>query len=167
MDPALAWMLTVFLLLVGLAGVVIPLLPGTTIILGAAILNKLLLPDALPWMVVGCVAALWLLSVFADFGGVMLGARLFGGGKWGMAGAGGGAFVGMFISLPAILLGAFLGAAAAEKLVAKKSNRASLLAGIGAGVGFLCSTAARLACALAMIAVFLVAAFRAGAAAQG
>ena len=74
-----------------------------------------------------------------------------------VVGAGGGAFVGMFFSLPALLLGSILGAIAAEKIGAKRSDRAALRAGAGAAVGFMLAAAARLACAAAMIALFLLA----------
>lgn len=157
MDIYAIWVLTITLTLIGLAGVVVPLLPGTTLILIAMVVHKLLLPGDLSWTVVACLGALWLASVIIDFAGVILGTRLFGGSKWGMAGAGGGALIGMFFSLPALLLGTFLGAAAAEKFVAKKTGRESLLAGVGAAAGFILSTVGRLICAFAMIALFALA----------
>ena len=157
METYLIWALTFLLTLIGLAGVVIPLLPGTTLILVAMIVHKLLLPGDVSWMVIGWIAGFWLLSVIVDFGGVLLGTRLFGGGKWGMVGAGGGALIGMFFSFPMLLLGTVLGAVAAEKLIAEKSNRASHHPGAGAAVGFLISTVGRLFCAFAMIALFLLA----------
>jgi uncharacterized protein len=156
-----AWSLTTVLMLVGVAGVIVPLLPGNVLILVAAVLHKWLLPDSVSWAVIGWVAALCAVSIVADFGGTILGARLFGGGKWGMAGAGTGAFIGMFFSLPALILGTVFGAVAAEKFIAKKSGRTSLLAGVGAATGFVLSTAVRFGCALAMIGVFLYAALRA------
>lgn len=149
------------LMLTGLVGVLIPLVPGTALILAGALVYKLMLPAQLSWMALGVVALFWLLSVVADFGGVMLGTRWFGGSKWGMAGASGGAFVGMFFSLPALLLGSIFGAMAAEKLLAKKDTSGTLKAGVGAATGFIVSTVARLACAVVMIAVFAVAALRA------
>lgn len=152
------WILTSLLMLAGLAGVLVPLIPGTTLILLAAVVHKLILPESITWLTVGFVALFWVLSIAADFGGVILGTRLFGGSKWGMAGASGGAFVGMFFSLPALLLGTIFGALAAEKLMAKKTGRESLKAGAGAAVGFVISTIARLGCALVMITLFLIAA---------
>jgi uncharacterized protein YqgC (DUF456 family) len=161
MEVYLVWTLTIVLTLVGLAGVVLPLLPGTTLILIAMIVHKLLLPGDVSWAVIGWITGFWFLSVLIDFLGVILGTRLFGGGKWGMAGAGGGAMIGMFFSLPMLILGTVLGAVAAEKLIAKKTHRASLLAGAGAAVGFLISTVGRLLCAFVMIALFLWAAWTA------
>jgi uncharacterized protein YqgC (DUF456 family) len=160
MLVAFTWCLTCLLMLVGFVGVVIPLLPGTTLILIAAIVHKLILPTQFSWWVIAMIGAFWALSIVADLGGVILGTRWFGGSKWGMAGASGGAFVGIFISLPALILGTALGAFAAEKLLAKKSSGGAFKASMGAATGFLISTVARLACAFAMIGLFLVAALR-------
>jgi len=146
------------LMLIGFIGVIVPILPGTTLILAAALLHKWIQPNDLTWMAVGFIALFWVLSIVADIGGVLLGTRWFGGGKWGMAGASGGAFVGMFFSIPALILGTIFGAIAAEKLGARKTNQAALKAGLGAAVGFVISTVARLGCAAVMIALFLIAA---------
>jgi uncharacterized protein YqgC (DUF456 family) len=151
------WTLTLVLMLVGVAGVIVPLLPGTTLILAAAIIHKLLLPGDLSWLPIGFMTVFWMFSIAADIGGVILGTKWFGGSKWGMAGASGGAFVGLFFSLPALLLGTIFGAMAAEKLLAKKTDGEALKAGFGAAAGFVISTIARLACAVVMIALFLIA----------
>jgi uncharacterized protein YqgC (DUF456 family) len=154
------WSLTALLMLVGLAGTFLPLLPGTLLILIAALIHKLLLPESISWIVFAWLAAFWVVSVLADIGCTLLGTRLFGGTKWGMAGAGGGAMVGMFFSLPALILGSILGAIAAEKLGAGRTNKEALRAGAGAAVGFILSTVVRCACGAAMIAFFLFAALR-------
>lgn len=159
MDVYLIWTLTIVLSLIGVAGVVVPVLPGTTLIMIGMLMHKLLRPEDVTWAVIGWIAAIWLLSVMIDFLGVIIGARLFGGGKWGMLGAGGGAVIGMFFSLPMLILGTVLGAVAAEKLIAQKSHRASLLAGAGAAVGFIISTIGRLFCAVAMLVLFIWAAW--------
>lgn len=152
------WSLTILLMLVGLAGTFLPILPGTLLILLAALSHRLLLPDSISWVVFGWLTAFWVVSVLADIGCTLLGTRLFGGSKWGMAGAGGGAMVGMFFSLPAIILGSILGAIAAEKLGACRSDGDALRAGAGAAVGFIISSVVRFLCGAAMIAFFLIAA---------
>ena len=151
------WTLSLALMLIGVAGVVVPLLPGTTLILVAAILHKLLLPADLSWLAIGLIAVFWAASIVADIGGVMVGTRWFGGSKWGMAGASGGALVGVFFSLPALVLGTVFGAILAEKLLANKTDAEALKSGVGAAAGFVISTIARLACAFVMIALFLIA----------
>lgn len=149
-----AWTFVIFLMLVGLVGCVVPLLPGTTLILLAVLLQKWLLPGTLTWEAVGWIAFFWLLSVLADIGCVLLGTKLLGGGRWGMAGATGGALAGMFFSLPALLFGTMLGAVIGEKWGGRKSDEAALRAGAGAALGFLVSGLARLACGLAMAGLY-------------
>jgi len=151
------WTLTVLLTAAGVLGVLVPLIPGTTLILFAMVLHKLLVPEALTWGMLGWIGLAWFASVVVDFAGVLVGTRLFGGTKWGLAGASGGAFIGMFFSLPALILGTIFGAVVAEKYAAKRTHQESLRAGAGAAVGFLLSTAGRMACAFVMVVLFLYA----------
>ena len=152
------WCLTVALMVIGLIGVIVPVLPGTTLILIGALLHKWILPGDLTATTLWLIALFWFLSVLADIGGVLLGTRWFGGSKWGMAGASGGALVGIFFSIPILILGTMLGAVVAEKLAAKKTHKAAFKSGVGAAVGFVISTVARVGCACVMIALFLVSA---------
>jgi uncharacterized protein YqgC (DUF456 family) len=154
------WTLTLSLMLVGMVGVIVPVLPGTTLILIGAVIHKLVLPASISWLAIGLIALFWVFSIIADLGGVILGTKWFGGSKWGMAGASGGALVGLFFSLPALLLGTIFGAIVAEKLVAKKTDQEALRSGFGAATGFVISTIARLACAVVMVGLFLLASWR-------
>ncbi len=154
----LVWTLTLTLMLIGLIGAVVPILPSTLLILGAALIHKLALPGSFSWMAFGWIAFFFLISILVDIGCTLLGTRLFGGTKWGMAGAGGGAMVGMFFSLPGLILSTIFGAMAAEKIGAKRTNREALRSGAGAAVGFVLATIARLICAAIMIGLFLFAA---------
>lgn len=150
----LIWSIAIVLLLVGLVGTFVPLLPGTTLMLLGVLLQKWLLPDTLGKTAVIWIAVFWLMSVMVDFVCTMVGTKLFGGTKWGMAGASGGALVGMFFSLPATILGSILGSIAAEKLVHKRTNEEALRSGAGAAVGFVLGTVGRLACAFVMIGLY-------------
>lgn len=151
----LVWCVAIILMAIGLIGSVVPLLPGTTLILAGALLQKWLLPDTLSWSAVGWIAGFWLISVIADIGCTIVGTKLFGGTKWGMAGATGGAVVGMFLSVPALILSTILGAVIAEKCISKRTGPQALRAGAGAAVGFVLSIFARLGCALVMVALYV------------
>ena len=152
------WTFTTLFIFAGLLGVLVPLVPGTTLILFGMLLHKFFLPGSLSWGMFGWIFLVWIISVIVDFVGVLIGTRLFGGTKWGMAGASGGAFVGMFFSLPALILGTIFGAVVAERYAAKRTGKQSLRAGMGAAVGFILSTGGRLFCAMVMVALFLYAA---------
>lgn len=155
------WCVVIVLLLVGLVGSVVPLLPGTTLILIGVVLQKWLLPDTLSWAAVAWVAVFWLASIASDMACTLIGTKLFGGGKWGMAGASGGALIGMFFSLPILLFGTMFGAVLAEKWGGKRTDGEAFKSGLGATLGFLASTVVRLACALAMLAIYCLAVFTA------
>lgn len=152
------WTLTLLLLFAGLVGSVLPLLPGTTLIFAGVLLQKWLLPNTLSATVVLWVGAFWVLSILSDIACTLLGTKLLGGTKWGMAGASGGALAGMFFSLPALLLGSIFGAMAAEKWGARRTNSAALRSGAGAALGFILGTFARFSCALVMVGLYGVAA---------
>lgn len=148
------WAIAILMILAGLAGSVVPVLPGTTLILLGTLLQKWLLPASMGWGAIAWIACLWALSVLADLGCTLLGTKWFGGGKWGMAGASGGALAGMFFSVPALILGSIFGAFVAEKWLGKKTTDDSLRAGAGAAFGLLLAMIAKLACALAMVALY-------------
>lgn len=162
MDYAI-WTVVILMMLAGLVGSVVPMLPGTTLIFVGALLQKWLLGGTISWTAVIWIGVLWLFSVAADMVCTLIGTRLFGGGKWGMAGASGGALAGMFISLPALLLGTIFGAVLAEKFGAKRPDRDAFKAGLGAALGFLAGTIVRLAIALVMVAIYAVAVWPAAA----
>jgi hypothetical protein len=156
MSEFLIWSLSVILIGIGLVGVVLPLIPGTLIILVAAFVHHWLRPQEISWTAVSVIAGLWALSVLVEFGSMALGTRWLGGSKWGMAGASGGALLGMFFSLPLIICGTVFGAVLAEKFLAKQTNTTALKAGVGAAAGFAFSLVARMICAFAMVAAFLI-----------
>jgi uncharacterized protein YqgC (DUF456 family) len=150
----LYWALTILLILIGFVGSIVPLLPGTTLILAGVILHKFLLPDTITWTVVVWIGVFWFLSIAADIACTLIGTKLFGGTKWGMTGATGGAFAGMFFSLPALLVATLLGAVAAEKIGAKRPDKEAWKAGAGAVVGFIAGTIVRVMCAIPMVGLF-------------
>jgi uncharacterized protein len=158
----LYWTITIVLILTGLVGSIVPLLPGTTLIFAGVILHKVLLPETITWTVVVWIGVFWVLSVAADIACTLVGTKVFGGTKWGMTGATGGALAGMFFSLPALLVATLLGAVAAEKIGARRPDREAWKSGAGAVVGFIAGTIVRVMCALPMVGLFAYATIRWG-----
>jgi uncharacterized protein YqgC (DUF456 family) len=152
------WTLTILLMLIGLVGTVVPLLPGTTIILAAAIGHHFLLPGhSVGWWTIVGLTVLTVLSYVVDFVSGAMGAKYFGATRWGALGGIIGAIVGVFFGLIGIFVGPLIGVLVGELLGGKgvlpagKSTWGTLL-GTTAGV------VAKLGIAVVMIGWFLLAA---------
>jgi uncharacterized protein YqgC (DUF456 family) len=155
----LFWWSTVLLLMaIGLVGSILPVFPGTTLILAAAILHRIMLGPAksIGWWSIAALVALTLASYALDFAGSWYGARRFGASRWGVVGAVTGAIIGLFFGLPGLLLGPIIGTFAGE-IIGGQRFIAAGRAGWGALLGNLAGTLARLLIALAMVGWFLVA----------
>ena len=154
------WIVAAGLVLVGIAGTVLPGLPGAILVLAGLALAAWI--DGFSRVGLGTLAVLAALTATTyalDLVATAVGARRFGTSWWGVLGAVAGAMVGLFFGPPGLVLGPFLGAFAAE-LVARRDVRQAGRAGVGAWLGLLLGTAARLALVLAMVGIFAVAYLR-------
>jgi uncharacterized protein len=151
------WLITIVLFAVGLIGAVVPLLPGTTIILAAAIIHRLMLgPEkSVGWRTIAILAVLTLATYALDFLSGYFGAKYFGATKWGMFGAIIGAVVGIFFGFIGLFVGPVIGAIAGEFIAGKQLVDAGR-AGWGSLLGNLAGMLGKLAIALVMIVLFLV-----------
>ncbi len=155
----LLWLLAVLLTAAGLAGLILPVLPGPPMIFAGLVLAAW----AEGFVHVG-YAAIAIMAVLAaaaslvDFLAGVLGARHFGASRKAMAGALAGVVVGLFFGIPGIVAGPFIGAVIGE-LAARKPFRAAGLAGVGTWLGMVIGAAAKVALGALMIGVFLVTRF--------
>ena len=88
-------------MLVGLIGTVVPLLPGSVIILAAAVLHRLLLgaEKSVGWWTLIALTVLMLLSQALDIISGSIGAKWFGATRWGAIGGILGGVVGIFFGV--------------------------------------------------------------------
>jgi uncharacterized protein YqgC (DUF456 family) len=151
------WLFTIVLFAVGLIGTVLPFLPGTTIILAAAIIHRLMLgaEKSIGWRVMAILIVLTLATYALDFLGGYFGAKYFGASKWGTFGAIIGAVAGIFFGLIGLFVGPVIGALAGEFIAGKKMIAAGR-AGWGSLLGNLGGMVGKLLIALAMITLFLL-----------
>jgi uncharacterized protein len=151
------WFLTIVLFAVGLIGTIVPVLPGTVIILAAAILHRIMLgPDkSIGWRTIMVLVLLTLASYALDVLAGYLGAKYFGATKWGTFGAILGAMIGLFFGLIGLFVGPVIGAVAGEIVAGKRMIDAGR-AGWGSLLGNIGAMLAKLIIAVAMITIFLV-----------
>ena len=151
------WSIAILLMAAGLIGTILPVFPGTTIILFAAVLHRIMLGPAksIGWTAIAMLVLLTLLSYALDFAGGYWGARRFGASRWGMLGASVGAIIGIFFGIIGLFVGPVIGAVAGEFIAGKKMIAAGK-AGWGSLIGTLGGMVGKLLIALAMIIVFLM-----------
>jgi len=151
------WLFAVVVMALGLIGTVIPILPGTTIILAAAIVHRVALgPDrSLGWSALIAMLLLTLLTYAIDAAAGYLGAKRFGATKWGLIGCAAGALAGIFFGLLGLFVGPVIGAIAGELIGGKKVVKAGR-AGWGTLLGSLGGLIAKLFIGLIMIVIFLM-----------
>ena len=152
------WFLTIVLFAVGLIGTIAPVLPGTTIILAAAIIHRIMLgPDkSIGWHTIIVLVLLTLATYGLDVLAGYFGAKYFGATKWGTFGAILGALVGLFFGLIGLFVGPVVGAIIGEVIAGKRMIDAGR-AGWGSLLGNIGAMLAKLIIALAMIIIFLIA----------
>jgi uncharacterized protein len=147
------------LVIVGLVGIILPALPGHILILVGLVLaawaEHFTRVGMWTLIVIGVIAAA---SYVVDFAGAALGAKHLGASSRAMIGAGLGTIAGLFIGLPGIILGPFLGAVIGELTIERDLRRAGK-AGVAAWIGFAIGTAIKVGMAFVMIGIFLGALF--------
>ncbi len=151
------WLLTVILFAVGLIGTVLPVFPGTIIILAGALLHRLMLgPEkSIGWRTIAILVLLTFATYALDFLSGYFGARFFGATKWGMFGAMLGALLGIFFGIVGLFIGPVIGAVLGEFIAGKRMIDAGL-AGWGSLLGNLGAVIGKLLIALVMIAIFFL-----------
>ncbi len=157
MDPNAYLALAALLVIVGLVGTVLPVLPGVLLVFGGLFLAAWAEGFARVGMVglaiIGILAAL---AFVADFVASLLGAKRVGASPRALVGASIGGVVGIFFGIPGILLGPFLGAVLGE-LWARGGLKQAGKVGVGTWVGLLVAAVAKVVIAFAMIGVFFIA----------
>lgn len=144
-------------IIVGLAGTIVPALPGVGLIFAGILVHALYFGiEEIGVATLVALGVVSLLSTIFDFLASAYGASRFGSTRWGIGGSVVGGIAGlMALNIPGLILGVFLGAAAGEMLFARKDLHQSLRAGWGSVLGFLGGTVLKLVLGIVMVIVFL------------
>jgi uncharacterized protein YqgC (DUF456 family) len=142
---------------VGLVGTVLPAIPGVPLIFLGLFLAAW--AEGFQYVGMGTVTVLGVMALVAygvDLVAGALGAKKFGASRLAILGAMIGALVGLFMGIPGVLIGPFVGAAAGE-LVARRDLLQAGRAGFGTWLGLVVGAAVKIAISFSMVAVFVVA----------
>jgi uncharacterized protein YqgC (DUF456 family) len=154
MQQTLYFILSAILILAGIAGTIVPVLPGVPLVfcgmLLAAWADHFQHIGMFTLIVLGVLCALALLI---DFAAGLLGAKRVGASTRALWGAAIGTLVGFFFGVPGVLLGPFIGAVLAELSTGRELGHATRV-GVGTWLGLLFGTLAKLALCFTMLGVF-------------
>ena len=156
---SLYYALAVILILVGIAGVILPALPGLPLVF----IGMLLAAWAgdfqqIGWVTLVVLGLLTLLSVAVDFFATLVGAKRVGASKKALWGAVLGTFVGIFFGPIGLFAGPFVGALLGELWHGKEIGQATKV-GLGTWLGIVLGIVLKLGLAFAMLGLFVFAWF--------
>ncbi len=148
------WLLAAVLVLVGIAGTILPMLPGIPLVFVgifiAAWLDGFAKVSVLTIIIIGLIA---LLALIIEFVASFITVKKAGASKYALWGAAIGGLIGFFTGPFGLIIGTAVGAAIGELLAEKETSQATAV-GIAAGLGFIVALVAKVLLLLIMLAIF-------------
>jgi uncharacterized protein YqgC (DUF456 family) len=154
---ALLWALAVALIVIGIAGTVLPALPGVVFVFGGIVLAAWIDDFArVSGWTVGALAVLAVLGFCVDYLAAALSARRAGATKAGLLGAALGTVAGVATGLWGLVFMPLVGAAIGEFIAQRDALRAGRI-GAATWIGLLVGAVAKLAIVFTMVGIFVAA----------
>jgi hypothetical protein len=153
----LLWILVVLLIVAGLAGTVLPALPGAALVFAGVLLAAWIddFARVSTWTVLVC-GMLMLIAWAADYVSAMLGAKRAGASRLAIVGAAIGTVAGLAFGLIGVLFLPLLGAALGEFLADRNAARAAHV-GVSTWVGLVIGTLAKVVISFVMVGLLVAA----------
>jgi len=154
---ALLWIIALALIAIGVAGTILPAIPGVTLVFLGMLLGAWIDDFArIPVWLVAIFAALTALAWAVDYFAAAAGAKRAGASKLAVVGAMVGTVAGIFTGFVGLLFMPLVGAAVGEFIAQRDLRRAGTV-GVATWLGLLVGTAIKVAILFAMIGAFVVA----------
>ena len=150
-------LIAAILVLLGIAGVLLPALPGVPLVFAGLLLSAWADGfDRVGWVPLTLLGGLTLLSVLVDIASSALGAKGLGASRLAMAGAVLGSLLGLLMLPWGVLAGPFIGALAGEYLHSRRLGLATKV-GLATFLGLVIAVALKLGLVMAMLGIFALA----------
>lgn len=158
-EAILLWVLAGGLVVIGLAGTILPALPGVPLVFFGLLIAAWIGDfQRIGWPTLTILAVLTALAVAADLVATLLGAKRAGASKLALLGAAIGSIVGLFFGLIGVFIFPFIGAVIGELIARQRLGQAAKV-GFATWLGLLIGTLAKLSLAITMLGVFVIAYF--------
>ena len=150
------YVLGFLLLAAGVVGVVVPVIPGSLLLVGGTVVIAWVNDFArVGWGTVAFTAVVAALIWSVDLAAAARGTKVAQASRWAVVGASVGLLVGLFLGLPGIVLGPAVGAVLFE-YARDPDFRRALRAGTGAFLGFLLGSAVKVALAMVLVGAIVL-----------
>lgn len=157
MNDSLLWLLSGGLILLGLAGIVLPALPGTILVLAGIVLGAWIDDfQRVGYVTVAVVAVLAVLSWVLEYAAALMGAKRAGASRQAVVGAALGTVAGIFLGFVGVLFMPLVGAAVGEWFARRDEVRA-VRVGVATWLGLLVGMVGKVVLAFVMVGIFVVA----------
>ncbi len=149
----------VLLVVIGIAGTVLPMLPGVPLVFAGLLLfawhGSFQQVGVFTMVIIAAIATLaWVI----DFSASIITAKKFGASKYALWGAGIGALLGIAGGIVGLIIGPAIGAIIGELIshqyLSKEATSKATTVGIAAGLGFVLALALKIFLVLIMLAIF-------------
>lgn len=155
----LLYILAAILVLAGLAGIILPVVPGLPLVFIGMVLAAWADGfDKIGFGILAALGVLTLLSMTVDFWAAAMGAKRVGASRLALIGAVLGTFAGIFFGPIGLFVGPFVGAVTGELLHGRRMDPAGMgqatKVGLGTWLGIVFGIALKLMLALAMLGLF-------------
>jgi uncharacterized protein YqgC (DUF456 family) len=151
------WLASTALILVGLAGIVLPALPGTILILAGIFVGAWIDHyTRVGWVALAVITALAILAWVTDYLAAVLGARRVGASRLAIAGAAIGTIAGIFMGFVGVFFMPLVGAAVGE-YISRREHGAAVRVGVATWIGLMLGMLAKFVLAFIMIGIYLAA----------
>lgn len=151
----LLWILAFALIVAGIVGTVLPLLPGTLLVWAGIVLGAWI--DDFTRVGWGTLTIITILAIAAwvlDYVAGLLGAKKAGASRWAIVGAALGTIAGIFMGLVGVLFMPLVGAVIGE-LIARRSAPGAVKVGIATWLGVILGLIAKVVIAFVMVGIFI------------
>jgi uncharacterized protein YqgC (DUF456 family) len=155
MGATWLWVLAITLIVVGVIGTFLPLLPGAALVFAGMLLAAWIDHfERIGWITLTILGVLTVLVFVIDIVAGYLGAKRVGASRLALVGAAVGTIVGLFFGILGILIAPFIGAVVGE-LLARGQLEPAARVGFATWLGMAMGALAKIAVVLAMLGVFV------------
>jgi uncharacterized protein YqgC (DUF456 family) len=157
LTETLWWLISLSLIGIGLAGIVLPALPGTILVLGGIVLGAWIDDfTRVGWGILTLVTVLAVIAWALDFVAGLMGAKSAGASREAIIGAALGTVAGLFMGLIGVFFMPLVGAVVGE-YIARRDQPRAMRVGLATWIGIMVGMLAKMVIAFIMIGIFVVA----------